>query len=128
MGEMADLAREGEEMERVDQEEKTKLIRTFYIAGVQHHQMRNALNDIVEGNNLLLVPEPKNKYDPNAIRIEYARHDKWVMLGYVPRKFSSEISGLIEIGTKLECVVIEFNKTAKPWEQCKVEIREIKDA
>ena len=103
-------------------------IRTFYIAGVQHHQMHRALDDIVIGDNLMLTRETRPeilKYDPNAVRIDYARHDKQVMLGFVPMKFTPQIAGLMEIGIRLECVVIEFNKTAKPWEQCKVEIREV---
>ncbi len=102
-------------------------IRTFYIAGVQHHQMHTALKDITIGDNLLLTPEPTNKFDMNAVRIEYARHDKQTMLGYVPRKFSPEIAGLLEIDTRLECIVTEFVKENKPWEQCKVEIREFED-
>lgn len=115
------------EIEYFDDVEDPKSIRTFYIAGVQHHQMYVALDDIVEGDNLMLVPEPKNKYDPNAIRIEYARHDKQVMLGYVPMKFSSEIAAFLEVGTRLECVVTEFTAANKPWEQCKVDIREFKE-
>jgi len=34
---------------------------------------------------------------------------------------------MLEIEMKLECIVTEFNKTAKPWEQCKVEIREYRE-
>lgn len=121
-----------EEINEVGPERKTeadytelmKPIRTFYIAGVQHHQMKDALEDISVGDNLLLVPEPTNKYDMNAVRIEYARHDKQTMLGFVPMKFSPQITGLLEIGMKLECIVTMFDKSAKPWEQCKVEIKE----
>ena len=140
MGDMADYARE-QETDNEDNEDmyadlneeaeikdiSPKPIRTFYIAGVQHHQMHMALKDITVGDNLLLIPEPTNKFDINAIRIEYARHDKQTMLGYVPRKFSPEIAGLLEIDTRLECVVTEFVKENKPWEQCKVEIKEFKE-
>jgi len=96
---------------------------TFYIAGVQHHRLHTVIEDINEGNCLHLVPEPANKFDPNAVRIEH----KGTMLGYVPRKFSSEISGMIEIGIDLECVITELNKEAKPWEMCKVAIKKWRD-
>ena len=43
----------------------------------------------------------------------------------MPKKFSSEVCALLEIGKNLECVIVELDKTAKPWEQCKVEIREV---
>jgi hypothetical protein len=48
-----------------------------------------------------------------------------IMCGYVPKKFSSEVTAAFEVGISLECVIVELDKTAKPWEQCKVEIREV---
>jgi len=97
--------------------------RSFYIAGVQHHQMNKVLDFLDEGMELELVPEPTNKFDPNAIRIEF----NGTMLGYVPKKFSSEVSGAIELGVELECIISKFNKSASPWEQCEVLISEINE-
>jgi len=99
----------------------------FFIAGVQHHRINDVLHKMEEGNNLLLVPEPTNPYDPNAVRIEYATFEEQTMIGYVPKKFSSEVSAAIVIGKPLECVVTLLNKSAKPWEMCKVEIREVNE-
>ena len=96
----------------------------FFIAGVQHHQMHKILDGLDEGGYFQLVAEPTNKFDPNAVRIECSD----VMCGYVPKKFSSEVAGLIEIGTKLECVIERLDKKAKPWEQCFVHIMEVEDA
>lgn len=100
----------------------------FMIAGVQHHQINSVFKDLNEGNVLALVAEPTNKFDPNAIRIEYSgvTEDKRdVMLGYVPKKISAEVSAKITVGRNLECVLIKLNKIAKPWEQAMVEIREL---
>lgn len=99
----------------------------FFIAGVQHHQMHKVLADMSVDDILQLVPEPSNKYDPNAVRIEYQTLRDSIMCGYVPRKFSSDVSADIAIGRRLACIVSELNKTAKPWEQCKVIIRELKE-
>ena len=117
------------EAERSDQiaEETEGLPKwSFYIAGVKFHQMNSVIHDIAEGDILALVPEPSNKFDPNAVCIIYARHDKEAMLGYVPKKFSSEVAAALFIGTPLECVVTEFKRAAKTWEMCLVEIREVK--
>ncbi len=97
---------------------------SFFIAGVQHHQLRSCLDEMNVGDRMILVLEPTNPYDPNAVRIEYSAHDSQVMCGYVPKKFSSEVSASLVIGNKLECVIVELNPSAKPWEMCKVEIRE----
>jgi hypothetical protein len=89
----------------------------FFIAGVQHHQIHEVLAELTEDEILDLVPEPTNSYDPNAVRIEF----NGVMLGYVPKKFSAEISAMLET-SELLCTITTLNKAAKPWEMCEVEI------
>lgn len=111
-----------------DNQATYKPTHSFYIAGVQHHQMHKVLSKLKNDNYLQLVPEPTNKFDPNAIRIEYYSTHEEVMCGYVPKKFSSEVCAAIEVGKHLKCVITEFVPSAKPWEQCKVEIREVQDA
>ena len=95
--------------------------RSFYIAGVQFRP-REDINKVVNilkiGDMISLSPEPSNKFDPNAVRII---KDEF-FLGYVPKKFSSEISALMEIGGELKCVVEAVNPDAKAWEKIKVAI------
>ena len=99
----------------------------FFIAGVQFHQLKTIIDKLEVGDNFELVLEPTNKFDPNACRIEYFTTDhEQVMCGYVPKKFSAEVSALLAIGTPLGCKIVEFNRNAKPWECCKVEIKEVK--
>lgn len=111
-----------------DNQAAYKTTHEFFIAGVQHHQMRKVIKLLKEGNHLQLVPEPTNKYDPNAVRIECFTVDGDIMCGYVPKKFSSSVCAMFEIGANLECVITELTPSAKPWEQCKVQIREVEDA
>lgn len=109
-----------------DKDSSYKVSHSFFIAGVQHHQMHKVLQNMEVDDRLQLVLEPTNKFDPNAVRIERVRVDgEDVMCGYVPKKFSSEVTAAFEVGISLECVIVELNKSAKPWEQCKVEIREV---
>ena len=103
-----------------------KTTHEFFIAGVQFHELKSVINDLSEGDNLTLLPEPSNKFDPNAVRIEYLPKDyDSVMLGFVPKKFSSEVAAMLEVGKGLQCVLVKLNKSAKTWEQAKVEIREM---
>ena len=104
--------------------------REFYIAGVKFHQYKTVLNDVSEGNTLQLIPEtdPKIlKFDPNAVRIYFDNGDKAAFLGFVPKKFSSEISALLEVGIELECTLVGFTRDAPTWEIFKVEISEVED-
>jgi len=104
--------------------EKKKTLHAFYIAGVKFHQAKTVLNELDEGITLLMTPEPTNKYDPNAIKIEYLDKEyNPIMLGYVPKKISSQVAAALEIGTEIECILVKLNKTAKPWEQLEVDLR-----
>jgi hypothetical protein len=97
--------------------------RKFYIAGVQHHLLSTVISKLSEGDELDLVPEPTNKFDPNAVKIEY----KGVMCGYIPKKFSAEIAGMLGIDTDLVCEITKLDPSAKPWKQCEVIIKEETD-
>lgn len=108
--------------------EPQKLSFEFYVAGVQHHQLHTCIKEIKPGDTLQLIPEPTNRFDPNAVRIEYPslHQDSLIMLGYVPNKkgdYSSKVSAALMI-KNLKCEVIELNPDAKTWEQLKVCIEE----
>lgn len=112
----------------MEQEKGYKVTHNFYIAGVQFHELSTVINDLAEGDHLALTPEPSNKFDPNAIKIEYYGHNpesSSVMLGYVPKKFSSEVCAMLDVVKESDCVLVTLNKNAKPWEMAKVEIREM---
>lgn len=102
--------------------------RTFFIAGVQFRpgkDIEKAAKNIKPGDVLLLTPEPDNKFDPNAIKIEYSSQDQGttIFLGYVPKKFSSEVSALLSIGTPISCIVESVDVKAKTYEMFNVTIK-----
>ena len=99
----------------------------FMIAGVKFHSYKSILSDIVEGDSLVLFPDPENKFDPNAVQIHFDNGGKAAFLGFVPKKFSSEVSGLLEIGKPLECILTKFAPSATTWEMFECEIKEIEE-
>ena len=101
----------------------------FYVAGVQHHGLHTILQEVQEGDDLLVIPEPTNKYDKNALKIVYeSLADKTpVMIGYVPGKLSAQVSAFLDSCEGISCKVLEFNPTAKPWNQIKIIIKEYED-
>ena len=93
----------------------------FYIAGVQHRPgAAKAIKDLKPGDDLNLVPEPENKYDPNAVKIETLEGE---FLGYVPKKFSSTVSAALMVDPEgVACKVTNVQPDAKTWEMCEVEV------
>jgi hypothetical protein len=71
----------------------------FYVAGVKFHQYPRIKPFIKKGDKVLLIPDPDNQYDPNAVKIIYPRGDEFFMLGHVPMKkdLSRKITNAIKI-------------------------------
>jgi len=94
----------------------------FYIAGVQHHDSYKCQDAMAVDDFLSMVLEPTNKFDPNAVRLEF----RDIMIGYVPARISAEVSALVTDPENLwACKLIELNKDNKPWERFKVLIEEV---
>ena len=105
-------------------------MKEFYIAGVQFHNAATVQDNFKVGDELVIRPEPNNKYDPNAVALIWNNdgQEDDVMIGYVPAKFSGEASAILLTADNVKCVLTEVNLDAKTWERFKVEIVEDQDA
>lgn len=73
----------------------------FDIAGTSHHLLDEEVRKVLRINdNLELEQEPDNKEDRYAIKVLYEIGDKRVLLGYVPRYYSKDLTDLLDKGTK----------------------------
>jgi len=101
-----------------------KYEKTFYVAGVKFRKgWKENLKELEEGMALQLVPEPTNKFDPNAIQI----HADLGSLGYVPAKTGEalEIAVRLRDGAEFETTLIELQPDFEPWKALLVEVKEI---
>lgn len=105
--------------------ELKEAICVFYVAGVKFHQLKTCIDEVEVGMYLTMTPEPENKFDPNAVSLEFAslEQTKNIMVGYVPAKMSASVTASLMIKEHV-AEVIEVNKDAKTWEQLKVAIKE----
>ena len=95
--------------------------RSFYVAGVQFRpkeDIAKVLGTMKANDTLVLEPEPLNKFDPNAVKIIQGEF----FIGYVPKKFSSEVSAMLGLGAPIICTVDEVNPAAKTYEMFKVTV------
>jgi HIRAN domain len=75
-----------EEVVRPDDDPRLRVIK---VAGVSH-RMDSLQDDAFEpGHRLMLVPEPDNEHDPNAIGVWDA--ERRVQAGYVPAEIAREL-------------------------------------
>lgn len=101
--------------------EPSRNLFTFHISGFQHHDGALVLSKIKVGDALVLVPEPDNPYDPDAVAVKYGD----VMLGYIPADSAGPLSVMFHYGhgDAFECVVIQVAPENDPWKQVRASIR-----
>ena len=95
----------------------------FYVAGVKHHKFYEIAEELKEGDSVQLIPEPDNKYDKFAVKIEALK----TMLGYVPANVSGIVSGAIANslfnGESLPATITKISLEAQPWNALKINIK-----
>jgi hypothetical protein len=104
----------------------------FFIAGVQFRprdEINRAVKQLEVGELVSLEREPDNKFDPNAVKIltsiiNQDEMEEDIFLGYVPKKFSSEVSALLDYDVVVNCTVTAVNPLAKTYEMIQVELTE----
>ena len=88
----------------------------FPVAGYAFHEGPRIIDGLRKGQEVTLVPEPHNGFDPRAIRIEvHGRH-----IGYVPRSENRPLGRLLAQGAELRARLIRVQPEAEKWEVLRV--------
>ena len=103
---------------------KEKFSKQFYVAGVKFRtDWKKNINGLMDGQGLDLLPEPTNKYDKDAVRVNSGA----INLGYVPAKTGDAriIAGLLRDGIKLQATLVELQPDFEHWNSLLVEVKEV---
>lgn len=93
----------------------------FYVAGVKFHKLYNIIERLKEGDDVQLIPEPDNKYDKYAIRIEVLD----TMLGYIPRTLAIFVAAKIKSKIALSAKIIQISPESDSWTALKIKVEEV---
>ena len=77
---------------------------TMKVAGVTFEGREVVVRKLKIGEELTLVREPTNKYDPNAVQIV----SRIGQIGYIPRADAAWIAPLMDNGTSFSAVIGEM--------------------
>ena len=89
------------------------------VAGFQYHQGEALWPLLAVGATLALVREPKNAYDPRAVRIDWQGQK----LGYLPRIDNAAVSHLLDNGQTLDATIVSLQASSDPWQRIAIAIR-----
>ena len=94
------------------------LVQSSPLAGSQYYSASRLWTVIRIGDRLSLAREPDNRYDRNAVRVEWNGQK----LGYVPRAENRAVAQALNAGEKLEARVSRLRDDPDPWQRIEFEI------
>lgn len=82
------------------------LVQTALTAGLAHHEAKVVWDQMQPGDALVLVREPGNVHDPNAVRVEWNGHS----LGYLPRSENEVVARQLDRGNQLRARIVRLGQ------------------
>lgn len=79
-----------------------------YVTGLSHHAYALVAPALKQGMELVVKPDPTNKYDMNATGIWYDGHQ----VGWIPKVMNFVASAAWQAGHKLEAVILRHSPTS----------------
>ena len=94
------------------------LVQSSPLAGFQFYAGRDLWDGMKVGDALVLVREPENKHDANAVRVEWRGRK----LGYLPRAENRAVASEMDRGGKVTARIARLNRHLDPWKRIQVEV------
>lgn len=94
------------------------LLQRSPLAGFQYHEGERIWPQLRPEQTLALVREPANRFDPNAVRIDWNGHE----LGYLPRVQNTAVSQMLDRGETLVARIAALREDGAPWQRMEVEV------
>ncbi len=94
------------------------LVQSSPLAGFRYHEAKAVFAELSVGDRLDLVREPDNRYDANAVRVEWRGR----MLGYVPRRQNAALAWAMDRGEPVTARIARLRKHRNPQERIQFEV------
>jgi len=94
------------------------LVQATLAAGLRHYEAKAVWDRMQAGDPLLLVREPANAHDPNAVRVDWDGH----VLGYLPQADNADIARQLDRGQPLKARIAKLAKYRNHRRKLEVEI------
>ncbi len=88
------------------------------LAGFQYYDGKVLWDNMRVGDALVLVREPQNPHDANAVRVEW----KGQPLGYLPRRDNADVARQMDRGEKLQARIVRLTEARNPWQRVQFEV------
>ena len=94
------------------------LVQSSPLAGFQFYAGRELWDEMKAGDTLVLVREPDNAHDANAVRVDWRGRK----LGYLPRAENRAVAAEMDRGGRVEARIARLNRHLDPWKRILIEV------
>lgn len=94
------------------------IVQVSLAAGLRYHDAKAVWDQMKVGDALILVREPTNPYDSNAVRIEWNGHQ----LGYIPRAENAAVARQMDRCNKLAARITKLTTYRNHRRKLEVEV------
>jgi len=96
-----------------------RILKECTLAGGIYHGQKLYIDKLHPGDNMLLERDAENKYDRNAVSVNFYYEDKYHLIGYIPKACNKVIASLLDMGWGeiLDCKVTKINMEANSEQQ-----------
>lgn len=94
------------------------VVQSSPLAGFRHYEAPALWDAIKPGDPLVLVREPANPHDRNAVRVDW----RGATLGYVPRSENAQVARQLDAGTPLAARITKVQHTRAPNRRIEFEV------
>jgi len=94
------------------------LVHSSPLAGFQYYEGSAHWKEMKVGDALLLVREPENPHDANAVRVEWQGR----LLGYLPRAENRSVAAEMDRGALVSGRIGEMREDRSPWRRLLIEV------
>lgn len=94
------------------------LVQSSPLAGFRHYAGEELWQEMKVGDVLTLAREPDNRYDANAVRIDWQGRK----LGYLPRAENAAVAAEMDRGAQVQARIAALTQHRNPWRRIRVEV------
>ena len=94
------------------------MVQSSPLAGFQFYAGRELWDEMKAGDTLVLVREPDNAHDANAVRVDWRGRK----LGYLPRAENRAVAAEMDRGGRVEARIARLNRHLDPWKRILIEV------
>lgn len=87
------------------------LIQSSPLAGFRYYVGEARWQSMKEGQALILIREPENPHDANAVRVEWQGEK----LGYLPRRENRSVAAAMDAGDRVDARIARLREHRDPW-------------